>query len=108
MHRPARVVVIAFVLWKVVGTVLLSLTVQRWIPEWEGADVLRRSTEALRAFRNWDAAYYLQIASDGYTVAKQRAFYPLFPMTVRGARAILGDPIVAGLAVATLTSALFA
>jgi hypothetical protein len=108
MHRPARVVVIAFVLWKVVGTVLLSLTVQRWIPEWEGANVLRESTEPLRAFRNWDAAYYLRVASEGYEQPKTRAFYPLFPMIVRGALAVVGDPVVAGLIVTTLASSLFA
>ena len=40
----------------------------------------------------WDSVYYVQIARDGYTNAKQAGFFPLYPYLM----GVVGDPIVTG------------
>jgi hypothetical protein len=46
----------------------------------------------------WDSVWYLAIANDGYPAddARRAAFFPLYPLLVRAADAVLGSPIVAG------------
>jgi len=40
----------------------------------------------------WDSVYYVQVAQDGYTNAKQAGFFPLYPYVI----GFLGAPIVTG------------
>src|SRR3954468_12922782 len=49
----------------------------------------------------WDSVWYLAIANDGYPPGDpgRAAFFPLYPLLVRAARAFVGSPIVAGVAV---------
>jgi Mannosyltransferase (PIG-V) len=49
----------------------------------------------------WDSVWYLAIANDGYPAGDPRraAFFPLYPLLVRAAKAFVGSPIVAGAAV---------
>ena len=49
------------------------------------------------AFR-WDADWYLRIAEHGYTETRL-AFFPLYPLLIRGLGAPIGSPAVAGLLV---------
>jgi hypothetical protein len=107
---PALALVVAFGLWKVVGTFFLGLTIDPLITPWEGGGTatLRNSTDVLRAFRNWDARHYLTIARDGYVDPAERAFYPLFPLLLRGMTTIFENPVVAGLVLTLLASSLFA
>jgi hypothetical protein len=46
----------------------------------------------------WDSVWYLAIANDGYPADDPRraAFFPLYPLLVRGVNAVVGSPIVAG------------
>ncbi|MEA2385385.1 MAG: hypothetical protein QOH72_5356, partial [Solirubrobacteraceae bacterium] len=46
----------------------------------------------------WDSVWYLAIANDGYPADDPRraAFFPLYPLLVRAANAVVGAPIVAG------------
>jgi hypothetical protein len=46
----------------------------------------------------WDSVWYLAIANDGYPADDPRraAFFPLYPLLVRAAKAVVGSPIVAG------------
>jgi hypothetical protein len=48
-----------------------------------------------------DALWYLRIATDGYSVDDgSPAFFPLFPLTIRGLSVLLGDhPLAAGLVI---------
>jgi hypothetical protein len=46
----------------------------------------------------WDSVWYLAIANDGYAPgdARRAAFFPLYPLLVRAAGAVVGSPLVAG------------
>jgi hypothetical protein len=47
----------------------------------------------------WDAVWYLGIANDGYGEHTRAAFFPLYPLLVRGAGFITGSPLIAGMLV---------
>lgn len=42
-----------------------------------------RPYDFLGSWSNWDAAWYLRIAQDGYAQAQSTAFFPLYPLLVR-------------------------
>ncbi len=100
--------VLIFGFWKLIGTALVGLTIDPLITDWEGANALRTSHHPLRAFHNWDANHYISIATNGYVRPDERAFYPLFPMMLRGFMRIFGDPALAGLVLTIALSCLFA
>jgi hypothetical protein len=49
-------------------------------------------------FARWDSVWYLAIANDGYPAGDPRraAFFPLYPLLLRAAKAVVGSPVVAG------------
>lgn len=61
----------------------------------------------LDGWTRWDAGWYARIAADGYTNAPlpgsrqtDVAFFPLYPILMRGVAAALGDVYVAGILIA--------
>ncbi|CAG8489473.1 13198_t:CDS:2 [Ambispora gerdemannii] len=42
------------------------------------------SSTVLQAFLRWDAFYFLHLAEEGYVYEQEHAFFPLFPILVRG------------------------
>jgi hypothetical protein len=60
------------------------------------------------AFINWDGQHYLKIALGGYPMPPDptTAFYPMFPALVALGMRLGMDPIVSGLVIVTLASAL--
>jgi hypothetical protein len=54
-------------------------------------------------FARWDSNWYLAIANDGYSPdASRAAFFPLYPLLVRGGHWLFGSPIAAGVVVSVL------
>ena len=49
----------------------------------------------------WDSVYYVQIANDGYTSAKQAGFFPLYPPLI----GLVGAPVVTGVLVSLIAFA---
>lgn len=47
----------------------------------------------------WDSVWYLLIASHGYFSAASANFFPLYPMLVKLATPMFGDPLLAGTAI---------
>jgi Gpi18-like mannosyltransferase len=45
----------------------------------------------LNSWNHWDASHYLHIARYGYRVPADAAFFPLFPLLVRGTALLLGQ-----------------
>lgn len=52
-----------------------------------------------RAFVQWDATWLLQIAAHGYREAHEQAFFPAFPLLVRGLTTLGHQPVFAAVAV---------
>ena len=50
----------------------------------------------------WDSVWYLAIASDGYLDDDRLAFFPLYPLLVSAAGAVVGSPVIGGVAVSLL------
>jgi hypothetical protein len=50
-------------------------------------------------FAVWDAGWFVEIAQDGYATRQHSAFFPLYPLLVRGAAWGTGSEIVAGVLV---------
>ncbi len=57
---------------------------------------------------NWDVEHFLTIARDGYAKQQEVAFFPGLPMLLRGALAVGVDPVVVGIAISLLASAVAA
>jgi len=52
-------------------------------------------------FARWDSVWFLAIADGGYGDSGREAFFPLYPLVVRLAGALVGSPLVAGVLVST-------
>jgi hypothetical protein len=60
-----------------------------------GGDVL------VAPFARWDSVWYLAIADSGYGDSGREAFFPLYPLVVKLAGALVGSPLIAGVLVST-------
>lgn len=45
----------------------------------------------------WDAGWYVSIANHPYDFAQQTAFFPLYPLSMRGLAFVIGSPLVSGI-----------
>lgn len=50
-------------------------------------------------WRRWDSEYYIAIATQGYARLQYMAFFPLYPLLMRGVMTAVSDPVLAGLLV---------
>ena len=53
---------------------------------------------------HWDTGHFVFIATHGYDAPWRTAFFPLFPLFMRGVTFLTKDPVVAGLIVANLAT----
>ncbi|MCX6362573.1 MAG: mannosyltransferase family protein [Actinobacteria bacterium] len=73
-----------------------------WLRDPAHAEVLHGFLKrALEPWAHWDGVWFIRIAADGYGVhAQSQAFFPLYPILVRGVAAVTGHGyVVAGLVV---------
>ena len=56
-------------------------------------------------FAQWDAVWFLHIAEHGYDSRQSTAFFPLYPLLVRGLAFVLGSTLVAGVVVSLAAAA---
>lgn len=59
-------------------------------------------------FARWDSVWFLHIAEHGYDSEQITAFFPLYPLVVRGAAAVVGSTVVAGVLVSLAAAAVAA
>ncbi|MDP9189922.1 MAG: hypothetical protein M3O25_11790 [Actinomycetota bacterium] len=52
----------------------------------------------------FDSAWYLAISEHGYDVSGRAAFFPLFPALTAAGGAVLGSPLIAGIAISSVSS----
>jgi hypothetical protein len=59
-----------------------------------------------QSWRRWDATLYLHLAASGYQTSSQAAFFPLYPLLVRGVTFVVGQPneLLAGMLVSNLAT----
>jgi 4-amino-4-deoxy-L-arabinose transferase-like glycosyltransferase len=60
------------------------------------------------SFAQWDAGWFLRIAGHGYDSAASTAFFPLYPLVVRGVGVLLGSKLVAAVCVSLLAAGIAA
>jgi len=60
------------------------------------------------AFAQWDADWFLRVVMHGYDVVATSAFFPGFPLVVRGAAVVTRSAVVAGVLVSIAAAALAA
>jgi hypothetical protein len=77
-----------------------------WFPEAQAQWLAEQQTGFRRYFTTWDAAHYLVLSETGYVKdLRSCAFYPLWPMAVRGFAVASGiSPILAGLVLSNVCS----
>ncbi|WP_345627137.1 mannosyltransferase family protein [Rugosimonospora acidiphila] len=96
-----------FGLWTWLGGLLacVLVTAVAWLPFEQLRDAPRTLGEVLDNWHRWDTTWYVIIAQSGYRYdPRGAAFFPLYPLLVRGAdRLVPGDAFVAALVVAVLT-----
>jgi hypothetical protein len=82
----------------------------RFVPGSLPADTLAAlgQNRTIGALLRWDSWWYLSIVRDGYgfdpRAQSSVAFLPLFPLFIRGATVLTGNPVVAGLLVANVAA----
>ena len=107
--RPAWLLVgIRSVFW--VGTAITLL----WAPtSVAGGNPVFRAYDPLTdllfgTFAEWDSGWFLHIAEHGYDSRQSTAFFPLYPLVVRGVAFVLGSTTVAGVVVSLVAAAVAA
>lgn len=88
----------------------VALTVGRALPRepyggnWEELIYSGPGSQFISFWQRWDALWYQHIAEEGYRAGNgTSAFYPLFPLIVRGVSALtLGNTVLAGLVVSAV------
>lgn len=103
--RPFRLLVgIRAAFW--VGAALALLWAQG---EVAGGNTVFRAYDPITdllfgTFAQWDAGWYLGVAEHGYTSRQSAAFFPLYPLVVRGLTAVVGSVAVAGVLVSLVSA----
>jgi hypothetical protein len=59
-------------------------------------------------FAQWDSGWFIRIADHGYDVKQSSAFFPLYPLVVRGIAEVLGSTVIAGVLVSLAAAGLAA
>jgi hypothetical protein len=92
--------------WAWLGGLLACalVTAVAWLPFEHIRDAPRNLSEAISNWHRWDTTWYVIIADSGYRFdPRSAAFFPLYPMLVKGANTVLpGDSFLAALAVSVL------
>lgn len=55
-------------------------------------------------FAQWDAVWYVHVADSGYDTEQVAAFFPLYPLVVRGVAEVVGSTVVAGVLVSLVSA----
>lgn len=53
-------------------------------------------------WRHWDTNFYLQIATQGYVNRQTMAFFPLYPLLIRGLTFVTTNPIISGMLISNV------
>lgn len=86
-----------------IGVALIPANAHGGLPGWE---LIERPgwTNLFTAWERWDALWFLQIADNGYAQGNlTAAFFPLYPLAIRGVAPLLGGhPLAAALVISNV------
>jgi hypothetical protein len=107
--RALTWVVGAFLLTRLILYVTGAIAIHMRPPQsWPRAEASLGKNLSLVPWVGWDAEWYLSIAERGYGFdphgPSNVAFFPLFPLLIKGVAALTGNVVVAGLLVANLAA----
>jgi hypothetical protein len=92
--------------WCLAVVALLWSPVRGHFPKWSAYGP--RSDLVFGAFAQWDADWFLRVVNNGYDVVETSAFFPGYPLVVRGASFVFRSSLVAGVLVSLAAAALAA
>jgi hypothetical protein len=88
--------------WLAAIVALLWTPVHRNIPHFP-ADGPHLSL-IFNTFAQWDSGWFIRIANRGYDVEQSAAFFPLYPLVVRGVAEVLHSTVIAGVLVSMVAA----
>ena len=88
--------------WLFAVVALLWTPLHRNIPHF-AADGAHLSL-LFNTFAQWDSGWFIRIADHGYDVKQSSAFFPLYPLVVRGVAEVLRSTVVAGVLVSVIAA----
>jgi hypothetical protein len=95
LTRPFLTLVgIRVAFWLGAAVALLWAPLRQDFPPYRAYDP--RTDLLFGTFAQWDSGWYLRVADHGYDVLATTAFFPLYPLLVRGGGFLLGSHLVAG------------
>jgi hypothetical protein len=97
---------VRLLLWCLAVLALLWSPVHGNFPQWSAYGA--RSDLVFGTFAQWDADWFLRVVNHGYDVVATSAFFPGFPLVVRGAAVVFRSAVVAGVLVSLAAAALAA
>ena len=50
-----------------------------------------------KQWRHWDSNFYIEIATQGYKTLQHMAFFPLYPLLIKGVSLVTQNPVISGL-----------
>jgi len=92
--------------WCLAVVALLWSPVHGNFPQWSAYGP--HSDLVFGTFAQWDADWFLRIVNHGYDVVETSAFFPGYPLVVRGAAFVFRSPLVAGVLVSLAAASLAA
>lgn len=59
-----------------------------------------------KQWQHWDTNFYVRIATQGYVDRQTMAFFPLYPLLIRGVMVVTVSPIIAGMIISNIAELL--
>jgi Mannosyltransferase (PIG-V) len=97
---------IRLLFWCLAVLALLWSPVRGNFPQWSAYGP--HSDLVFGTFAQWDADWFLRVVKHGYDVVETSAFFPGYPLVVRGAAVVFRSAVVAGVLISLAAAALAA
>ncbi len=101
-NRTVRDVAITFVVTRIPIIVIAEIA-SIVVGQRPGIHFAASTNPALAVWGRWDAEHYLNVATNGYS-GTEMAFFPLYPLLIRGIGVLTGNHLVAGLLISNIAS----
>ncbi len=101
-NRTVRDVALTFLVTRVPIIVIAEIAAIV-VGERPGVHYAASTNPALAVWGRWDAEHYIRVATEGYS-GFEMAFFPLYPLLIRGIGSLTGNHLIAGLLISNISS----